>query len=138
MTGVVPIRKNAPERGLVINGDLRTFDVAQFLQFLASSRVTGTFWAWSQPHGLYMSFEQGKIVAVMQSDEDLEHAENEDDLMSRAGQLVSLLMTWSEGQFGFSELKAAVSKPDCARVEVERVLLNAAWLLDETSRGMAG
>jgi hypothetical protein len=45
-------------------------------------------------------------------------------------------MTWTEGQFGFSYLAARPARSERPRLDVERVLLLAAWTLDEGNRGM--
>lgn len=127
---------NPVPKGSLVNGDLSTFPIASVLQFLASSRVTGTFWSWAHRQGVYISFEDGQISAILESDLDLESDDIEADLISRASRVVARLMSWSEGQFGFSHLCAGVPRTERPHVEVERVLLLAAWMLDEGNRGM--
>jgi hypothetical protein len=125
---------NPVPRGCLINGDLATFPIVPVLQFLAASAVTGTFWTWANRRGVYISFEEGKIVAILESDVDLESEDLEDELLHRASRAVARLMTWPEGQFGFSYLPAGPEKSGRPRVEVEKVLLRAAWELDEGQR----
>lgn len=127
---------NPVPKGSLINGELSTFPIAAVLQFLASSRVTGTFWTWAHRQGVYISFEDGQISAILESDLDLESEDLEADLISRAARVVARLMTWTEGQFGFSNLCAGVPRSGRPHVDVERVLLLAAWTLDEGNRGM--
>jgi hypothetical protein len=119
----------------MIAGDLRTFPIGNVLQFLGASSVTGTLWIWRLNRGAYFAIEEGKIVAVLETGPGVEYRQTTPDLVERAARMAASLMSWPEGQFGFSPLSFAdLSSGPRPGVEIERVLMTAVWMLDEARR----
>jgi hypothetical protein len=126
-----------------MSGKLEAFPVANVLQFLGGSRSTGILSLSSGERRIFVTFEDGQIVAVSaglgrRRPKRAAYSElDEAGLMRKASEVLAEAMTWPQGQFSFG------AGGDCAvrqvgtprpRLSAESVLMNAAFSLDEELR----
>lgn len=124
------------------------FQIANVLQFLASSRVSGMLRLSRGSERAFVWFEEGSIVAAsllsrvlrdrpVAVSDTMTREQLEDMLGERVSTVLASVMSWPDGQFWFfgdrSPDQSAVEMP---RVDVEMVLMRAAWCFDEERRAV--
>jgi hypothetical protein len=133
MTDVAPI----------ITGQLRAFPIGDVLQFLGSSRVTGTLSVTFRDRRAFLLLEDGWIVgaspARTKKGPRLVYRETtEADLMARVCEVITRAMTWPKGQFAFTVSSEAFDPPaddeEKPRLLPQRVVMETALAIDQERR----
>lgn len=128
-----------PSEAPLISGQLKAFPVANVLQFLGSSRVTGTLALSFRDLRAFVSLEEGMIVGASPAKPRGQAKKlTEEELLTRVAGVVSRAMAWPQGQFSFlvgnPRIRSISESEERPRLQAEQVLMHAAFTLDEERR----